>query len=345
MNKRYYFRLHIPLPELCKQYGKQLPKRDALLKRAKNFTFEKEDYASLIGSERGPIADGILEAVSSWLGAKPQELVEFCYDSPQSVSRKQRTLDVFIQGWDAVLLRITKNREFVLHHKSYLATEQAVRSLARNIELSIGWQAYLDSRDGDESTIPSHEKLLRRAQAIMQFKNHSGFQELLVSWWQANRCVCLAAFDLTQVYCGGTCIVPVSESIYDAIRSGTKSEKEIRGSDVREKSCHFIVIAGSDFAFKRKPHLRAQSIRAVTGCFLAQLAHFVPQGKEKEIRGIGFAATETARQRLANCGFLPIDERLAKTDCQLHEFESENPNASGMVKAISHARRWLKKPR
>ena len=81
--KRYYFRLKKPFPELCADYGKRAPKRDALRTLAGEYTFHNEEYRFAVGDERGPHSDGALHSIATFLEARPEYIALPTSDSPE----------------------------------------------------------------------------------------------------------------------------------------------------------------------------------------------------------------------------------------------------------------------
>ncbi|MCC7337112.1 MAG: hypothetical protein IT422_18625 [Pirellulaceae bacterium] len=342
MEGRHYYQLREPLSVLCAAQGKRLPTRDSLRQLAVQFPFEKAEFASLTSKKRGPFSDGMLEAVAAWLEMEPHEFIRFTTQAPQHLCLAQH--DVFQHGWDRLVLWLSNNREYVVHERSYLDSEQDVRQAAREMQLALGWQVLKEQNP--EGNLHDHELLLEASLQRNCLGYESNIPDLMVEWWRVNRLTCMTAFDLTERRCGMTCLLPITESAYQRIRTGRQLELDLRAGDIVATSNRFLTFGGTEYAYRLPAKYHQASTRAVVGCFLAQLAHCVPIGGESDLRSLSFAMTNIGRSRLEACGHERVpDQKQVRAGAELYEFTVDQPGAKSFLAAIGKARHWIQNPR
>lgn len=342
MEGRHYYLLREPLADLCAAQGKRVPTRDALKKLAVQFPFEKAEYAALSSLMRGPFSDGLLEALAAWLELEPHEFIRITTQAPQHLCLAEQ--DVFQHGWDRLLLWLSNNREYVVHERSYLDCEQEVRRAAREMQLAFGWQVLKEQNLDDD--LHDHELLLEASLQRIGLGFESDVPELMVEWWRVNRLICMTAFDLTERRCGMTCLLPITESAYQRIRSGRQLDTLLRGEDIVATSTRFLTIGGTEYAYRMPAKYHQASTRAVVGCFLAQLAHGVPVGGESDLRGLSYAMTNVGRSRLEACGYERVPgHKPTRAGAELYEFTADRAGAKSFIAAIGKARHWVQNPR
>ena len=342
MEGRHYFQLREPLADLCAAQGKRIPTRDSLKQFAVQFSFEKAEYAMLSSDTRGPFSDGMLEALAAWLELEPHEFIRITKQAPQHLCLAQQ--DVFQHGWDRLLLWLSNNREYVVHERSYLDNEQEVRRAAREMQLAFGWQVLKEQNS--QVDLHDHELLLEASLQRICLGYESEVPELMVEWWRVNPLTCMTAFDLTERRCGMTCLLPITESAYERIRSGRQLDTQLHAEDIVATSSRFLTIGGTEYAYRLPAKYHQASTRAVVGCFLAQLAHGVPIGAESDLRGLSYAMTSVGRSRLEACGYEPVpDHKSVRAGAELYEFTVNRPGAKSFIAAIGKARHWIRSPR
>lgn len=329
MADRYYFRLTDSLENICRRYDRPIPTRDGLAKANCHLSMDRREFFAL-RTDRGPFSDGMLEALTVYLSANPNEFVEPTLDKPAHAS--QGYTDLIRRGWDELVFKIT-GAEIVIHEESYLTTEKHVRRAAQDIVLSAEWQMEQDGLNTTTIDTVAGDDFADRLTTAM------------VSWWQKNQQTCMSAFLPNHTRCGVTCVLPVPVQIYNAVRNGELRDLDIRPSDILDKSCHCLTLAGADLAHKMKTRDGAKSTRAVAGCLLAQFASFVPAGRESEMRSLSFPISQTSIERLIANGCQPTAGQLHGTSLPIYEFRSGTPRSDALIRAIPTARRWARNPR
>lgn len=333
--KRYYFRLKKPLPELCIDYGKRPPKRDSLRTFAGEFTFHNEEYRFAVGDERGPISDGVLHSIATFLEARPEDIAVPTSDQPERLLNNAS--DIFLRGW--TFIQGLFARDFMVHDRSHLRNDDEVKKAAEDINLGLGWQIAIDMKHdpSDRYTEEELHELASRSSGM----SLSEFQETLLGWWRVNPRTTMAAYGRNNTRLGATCLLPITDLAFDRIRRGEIGIRDIHKNDICLQEQSFLLVGCGDRAHAVNDDMR-KITKSLASCLLSQLAHAVEPGREREIRGLSFASTTVARERLTSGGFEPLPTRLKGTKWDLHEFHPNNPGGVGLVKGILIARQKMK---
>ena len=334
LNERYYYKLKLPLRELCIAYQKPVPKRESLRLRASLFPFHNEEFHDL-ERKGGPFSDGMLEALANWLEVRPESIAQFTAETPTRLRTEDR--DVFRLGWETIVKLIA--RDLGVHARSYLKTEDEVVRASQDINLTLGRQL------ADE--LPSHKTEQLSEEELHQLAGQNSgieqqlFAEKLLEWWRKNPRTCLAAFGRNNVRWGATCLLPVSSACYDSFRSGQISISQIAAQDILFHSTSFILVACAE-RFQISEDCRRMT-KALAGCVLCQLAHCVPLDEEHQIRGLSCGTSATFRLRLEFSGFKNLNTYHPRTKWLIHELTPDSPGGAGIPRGIQIARSKLKR--
>jgi hypothetical protein len=321
MGQRYYYKLRKPLEQLCQEYGRQLPTRDQLSSQVQVCSFRKEEYSREFASNSGVFSDGMLEAISNWLGVEPHEFVALTLDEPDHI--REGAIDTFMLGWEGILKSLEDHREFIVHESSYMKTEREVRRAVEEWQIELGFQL-IHEKEGQFSS--DQEKFLTVALKHLGVRAESEIPNRVVDWWRVNPRTCMSAYDLTHKRCGFSCLVPLRDNDYNAVRRKAFRPHTITDKQVRTESRNALLFAATDFSYRLDPAYRRASTRAVLGCAMAQLVQAIGQRSFNNLRLLGQSHSNLARRRFEAISFHDIGksdlcELLVGNDCSKGPFE------------------------
>ena len=248
-------------------------------------------------------------------------------DSPERLH--QNAGDIFLRGWTFIQTLFT--RDFLVHDRSHLQNDDEVRRAAEDVNLGLGWQIAIDRTHdpADQYTDEELHELASKSSGLTLAE----FQETLLIRWRVNPRTTMAAYGRNNMRLGATCVLPITDLAYHQIRRGELGLRDILKNDICLQEQSFLLVGCGDRAHAINDDMRKMT-KSLASCLLSQLAHAVEPGREREIRGLSFAPTTVAKERLTSGGFEHLPTNLKGTKWELYEFHPKNPGGLGLDSGV-----------
>lgn len=302
---RYYFRLKRPFGQLCEEYDRDLPSEKSLAKTARDMGFafnEKSVQPALF--ENAPFSDGLLHALSIWLGGVPaSSLVDLTLDCPQY--KESRLGDSFLMGMRPLVEKLTGNQR--LREEAFFKSQKDIER-ATEITLVDFGACYWES---DEQSTTCD--LLKTALEFGREQTLADYHESLSGYWRFNPLTIIYAVTSSRNKVGASCVLPLMEGTYDLVKSGSKSVYDLTTTDLVWPSNRQLIYIAATRMDDRNSTPVAEQTRCVASSIFIQIAMMAAQPLD-DLQVISFGGTPDNQKRLEQNGFrnLGVNEPALK---------------------------------
>ena len=323
---RYYFRLKKSIGELCRENDKDLPSEKALSKiaRMRGFAFNEKNVQPAL-YENGPFADGLLQALSIWLGIHENEIAGFTLDSP--LHKEARIGDFFLMGMRPLVERLTGSHR--LKEEAFFKSE---RDIDRAYEINLCEIGAFHWADTDRQ--PTKEDLIRTALDKANLPSLEDYKSMLTGLWRFNPLTVIYAVTSSRNKVGVSCVLPLKKDVYDEIRTGQKSAFKVGACDMEWPSNHQLIHIAAVRTDEKNGTPKAEQTRCLASSIFIQIAMMAAEPLH-DLRVLSYGGTPNNHKRLEQSGFANLGVNEPQMNVSLFEIKQGQPSFTWATKLLN----------